>query len=459
MKKIYSLIMILIIIFPLISAINLQIEKQSENEVLIKDLSNPVFFDLKITNLGESDTFKIYNLIGLNIEPETIQINAKETKEIELKVSLIGDLNFKGFYSFDCTFRGKDESEISQQLTLNLIELEDAFEIGANEFDSEASSLKIYIKNKIDFDFEEINAEFSSPFFKVRKTFTLAPNEKKEFNIQLKKEEFKELMAGIYTLKSEVLVEDKKANVEGNLKFVEKNIVTTTEDNYGIIVSTKTIEKTNEGNVLVNSETVLKKNILSRLFTNFNIQPDIVDRKGLMIYYIWNREIKPGETLKIVMRTNWLFPLLIIFFIVAIVALAKQYSKTNLSLSKKVSFIKAKGGEFALKISVIIKAKNYVENVRIYDKLPPLVKIHERFGGEIPKRINLKLKRVEWEFDKLEAGERRIISYIIYSKIGVLGKFALPTTTAVYEREGKTHESQSNRAFFIAEQKMIEEED
>jgi len=62
-----------------------------------------------------------------------------------------------------------------------------------------------------------------------------------------------------------------------------------------------------------------------------------------------------------------------------------------------------------------------------------------------------------WNFEKLEAGERRIISYIIYSKIGVLGKFALPPTTAIYEKDGKIKETESNKAFFIAEERKKEE--
>ncbi|MBA7643951.1 hypothetical protein ES703_51685 [subsurface metagenome] len=260
-------------------------------------------------------------------------------------------------------------------------------------------------------------------------------------------------MAGFYTLNAKISVENEEANVEGIIKFVEKNLVTATKKDYGFIINTKITEKTNEGNVLVKSETVLKKNIISRLFTSFSPQPDIIERQGLTVYYTWEREIKPGETLKIIVKTNWLFPLLVILFIVAIVILAKQYAKTNLVLKKRVSFVRAKGGEFALKVSIFIYAKKYVERVSVIDRLPPLVKIHERFGGEKPLRINEKNKRIEWEFEKLETGETRILSYIIYSKIGVLGKFALPATTAVYEREGEVHESTSNRAFFIAEQR------
>ncbi|MEK6913465.1 MAG: hypothetical protein AABW47_02225, partial [Nanoarchaeota archaeon] len=118
----------------------------------------------------------------------------------------------------------------------------------------------------------------------------------------------------------------------------------------------------------------------------------------------------------------------------------------------KVSFVRAKGGEFALKVSVIVSARKYVEKVHIIDRLPPLVKLHERFGGELPKKVDERNGRMEWDFAKLQAGEARIISYIIYSKVGVLGKFALPTTKAVYEKDGEVHESESNHAFFIADQ-------
>ena len=74
-----------------------------------------------------------------------------------------------------------------------------------------------------------------------------------------------------------------------------------------------------------------------------------------------------------------------------------------------------------------------------------------------PSKVEEHKRLVEWNFDKLEAGETRILSYIIYSKIGVMGKFALPSTIAVYEREGEIKETESNKAFFISEQRKGEE--
>tara|TARA_Y100000310_G_scaffold253607_1_gene260507 strand:+ start:5026 stop:6405 length:1380 start_codon:yes stop_codon:yes gene_type:complete len=459
MKKIF-LIMAILLLLPLISAINLDIKKQDSNEIIIQEINQPAIFNLKITNLGASDNFQFYNLLGFSMAPKgTVYFSQGEAKKVELMIYPKENFNYRGLYTFKYFIRGKDNSEISQELTIKIIDLKDVFEIGSDEINPESNSLEIYINNKENFNFEEVNVKFDSVFFEFEETFSLESNERKNFKVKLDKEEFKKLMAGFYTLNAEITVEDKKVDLEGIIKFTEKDILTTTKKDYGLLINTQIIGKKNEGNVLALSETVIKKNIFSRLFTTLSPEPDIVERYNSNVYYTWSGEIKPGETIEIVVKTNWLFPFLIILFIIAIVILAKQYSRTDLILRKKVSFVKAKGGEFALKISIFVNAKKHIEKISIIDKLPSLVKIYERFGGEKPKRINEKNRRIEWEFEELEEGETRILSYIIYSKIGIIGKFALPNATAVYEKDGKIHESESNKAFFVAEQKGKESEE
>jgi len=459
MKKLFT-ILLAILLLPSILAISLSVEKQSSNEVMIMGLDKPVVFDLKIKNNGLADSFEFYNLLGFKMFPVgTTFIGGGQTKEVKLEIYPIGDFDYKGAYSFNYFIRGQDSSEIEEEITFKIVELGGAFEIGSGEVDPESNSIQIYIHNKVSFDFGEINAKFKSVFFDFEETFSIGPNERKDFDVELNKDDFKKLMAGFYTLNVEVTIDDKKADIEGIIKFVEKDVVTTTQEDYGFIINTQIIKKKNEGNVLVESETALKKNILSRLFTTFNPEPNNVEREGSTIYYAWKNEIKPGETLEIVVKTNWLFPLLVILFIVAIVVLAKQYSKTNLVLKKKVNFVNAKGGEFALKVSILVHAKKYIERANIIDRLPMMVKVHEKFLGEEPTRVNEKNRRIEWNFEKLEEGETRVLSYIIYSKIGILGKFALPSATAIYERNGDIQEAESNKAFFIAEQRKSEIED
>ncbi|MFH1311581.1 MAG: hypothetical protein ABIH65_04215 [Nanoarchaeota archaeon] len=458
MKKgtlIFSIIfLMMILVVPSILAIDITVKKTSSDEVYVKDTEKPIVFYLTITNSGQSDNFEFYNLAGFSMIPTgKTSIAGGESKEIKLELTPLAELPDKGYYTITCYIRDSGRSEIEQTLTFKIIELKDAFLIGSSDINIESTSTDVYIKNNENFDFGNINVKFSSPFFNVDKSFILGPKETKSFTIQLNKEDFKNLTAGFYTMTADVSTNGKEATTEGIVKFIEKNIVTTTKKNFGFFINTQVIEKKNEGNIIETSETVIKKNIISRLFTSFSPEPDLVEREGLIIYYTWVAEVSPGEIYSISVKTNWLFPFLVIVFLIAIVLLMKQYTLTNLVLSKRVSFVKAKGGEFALKVSILVHARKYIERINIIDRLPHLVEIYDRFGGEQPSKIDKKNKRVEWSFEKLEAGETRVLSYIIYSKVGVLGKFALPTATALYEREGDIHEAESNHAFFIAEQR------
>lgn len=458
MKKILLLLLISLIL-PTIWAVDLEINKTSENEVMILDLDTPVTFDLTIKNNGASDEFEFYTFFALLEEPkEFILIDSGETKHIIVKLLPTYSLR-TGFSTFSLFIRGRDKTETEKQLTMRIINLEDAFEIGSGEIDSDTKELEVYIHNKVNFDFDFITAKFSSPFFEFEESFSLGQNQRQNFYVDLNQEDYKKIIAGFYTLKVELTTKGKTSEIEGTIKFVERDIVTTIRKESGFIISKKIIEKINEGNTIASSETVIKKNIISRLFTSFSPEPDIIEREGLKVYYSWVREIKPGESLKISVRTNWLIPFLIIFLIVAIVVFAKKFSKRNMNLRKKVTFVKAKGGEFALKVSLFVHAKKYIEKVQIIDRLPSLVKIYEKFGGEIPTKVDEANRRIEWHFEKLEAGEIRVISYIIYSKIGILGKFALPSAIAIFQREGEIKEEKSNRAFFMAEQRTKDEEE
>ncbi|MBS3071307.1 hypothetical protein J4407_03340 [Candidatus Pacearchaeota archaeon] len=460
MKKEILFVLICLFFMPYVLAINVAVEKVSANDVIINGVDDPAFFELKIKNIGASDNFQFYNFLGFSMAPKgTVAIASGETKNVQLIVYPREDLKVNGFYTFQYFIRSQNGDESTQELTIKMVDLKDAFEVGSGEVNPESNSIEIYIHNKENFNFEQVNARFSSAFFDFEETFSLNSLERKNFEVQLDKENFKKLMAGFYTLNVDVKVENEEADVEGMIKFVEKDILTTTKEDYGFLINTQVIEKTNEGNLIAETETVIKKNILSRLFTTLSPEPSSVDRHGLSVYYTWSNKINPGEKFSVTVRTNWLFPLLVIFFIVVIVALARQYSSTNVILSKRVSFVKSKGGEFALKVSIVLKAKNSVERVNVIDRLPNLVKVYERFGGEHPKRVNESARRIEWEFENLQQGESRVLSYIIYSKIGVIGKFALPSATAIYEKDGKIQEAYSNRAFFMTEQRKKEIEE
>ncbi|MEK6812019.1 MAG: hypothetical protein AABX76_00510 [Nanoarchaeota archaeon] len=442
------------LIASFVLAINIDVEKVSSNETWISNLDKPVVFNLRITNLGESNAFSFYNLAGFSMTPDAaVPISSREVKVVSLEALPLAKLPESGFYTIPYYIRANDKSEISKELTFKIVGLKDAFEVGSGDVDVKANSIEIFIRNKENFKFEKVNVTFSSPFFNMERTLSLAPYETKTFVVKLNGEDFKTLLAGFYTMSAKVNVEGKTATVEGVIKFIEKNLVTTTKKDFGLFVNTNLIEKKNEGNTIEHSETVIKKNIISRLFTSFSPDPDVVERTGGVVYYTWTRDVNPGETFGITVKTNWLFPFLIILFLVVVVAVVRRYSETSLTLNKRVSFVNAKGGEFALKVTIFVKSKGYIERVNIVDRLPPLVTLYDKFAGDRPSKVDVPNRRIEWNFEKLAPGETRVLNYIIYSKVGVLGKFALPVAVGLFEKNGAIHESESNRAFFVAEQR------
>lgn len=460
MKNVCLLIVALLFVLPSVLAINIDVEKATITDVVIVGLDEPAIFELAITNNGNDNTFEFYNLFGWTMEPSEVSIDEDDTTIVNLAVYPRPDLEIRNFYTLPYFIRAQDDSEIEDKITVKILDLEDMFEVGASSFDPEANSIQIYIHNRENFAFEDLDVVFSSKFFEREETFDLGAHQREDFNVTVDKDDIKSLTAGFYTLTASVSIGDLSSEVYGSIKFDEKEIIEVIKKEYGLIVSTKIIEQINEGNTVQRAEVTFNKNLISRLFTSFSPEPNVVERQGGSIYYTWKQDLKPGETLKVVVKTNWLYPLLIIILIVVIVVLVKKITTTDVVIKKRVRFVKAKGGEFALRVSLFIRAKKYVERVSVIDRLPALMKLYEKFGGQKPSKINEKARTLEWNFEKLEEGEVRTLSYVVYSRnVGIMGKFALPSAVVIYQKEGEIKDTESNKAYFMAEPRTKDELD
>ena len=448
-------------------AINVVVNDSGSGQLpaLIPELKNlPAVKLVEVTNLGTNDNFEFYNLIGHRMGPVgNVLIVQGETKIVDLLIypkEEMGVVGGTGNFNLQYFIKGGDGSEVEERALIKVVHFNEAFEIGASSFDPKTNNIEVYIKNKEDFNFGKVKVDFSSPFFKFSKDTVLNSEQTQAFVVELDKADYEKLSAGFYTVNAKVFADGKEADVEGKLQFLERDLIEESQESYGFIVNTNVLTKKNKGNIDIFPTIILKKNIISRLFTTFSPLPDSVRREGVSVYYTWREELKPGEELKVVMKTNWTFPLLLIFFIVVVVALVRYASIRPILIRKKVSFVKTKGGEFAIKVTLTVKANTYSSRINLTDRLPALVKLHERFTGFYsPTRIDEKNKIIEWDLGSLDKGEKRVLSYILYSKLGILGKFSLPPASAVYESRGKVYETTSNRAFLIAEQRFGEEEE
>ena len=453
MKKkallLFSIILISLSIIT-ISAINLEVKSEPISNSFLVELDEPAIFDLTIKNLEEKDTFKLYSLVGINITYNPIILDNEETKKVRIYVTPQDSLKNKlQSYVFEYKIKDSNNDIQSETLTLNIVDLESSFSIKAEPIGPNTERIILDIKNNIMKNFKNVEFKISSKFFEHEEKISLKANEKKFIEIMIDQEKIKTLNAGNYIINTQIRLKDNIANIESQIKFLETEGIETSETKEGIIIQRSEIIKKNTGNVKKLVKITMEKNLLAYIFTTRNIATTKIETNGFIKKYIWEKVLIPNEEIKIVTKTNWLFPIFILIIILIGTRLIRKSIYDNLELSKKVSFVKTKGGQFALKVTIKARAKKHLEKITIIDKIPPIVKLYNKFGTISPDKIDLENKKLHWNLSSLNKNETRIFTYIIYSKIGIMGRFELPETRAVYEDEGELKETISNRSFYV----------
>lgn len=436
-----------------VMASNLKVEKTTISDVVVKELTQPAKFIFNITNLGETDVFEIYTLIGIDLTPKgTFTINSGETSSIEVDVYLPESLRRNlGALTFSYKIRGQNTGDFEDNLKVKVVEFSELFELSAEDVEFGATDSQIILQNQEKATLNNLTIKLNSVFFNFSENEISVGNlEKLEFNPEINKD-VTGLVAGKYLVTAEISSGNIATEITGNLKYVEKKDIASSEGLVGLLIVEKTIEKTNDGNVASIETIEVKKNIISRLFTSFNKEPNSVERDGFFVIYNWEKELNPAETFQVIVKTNWTIPFLIILFLVIIGFGLKLYLRKEVEISKKIIYVKTKGGEFALKVVLSIHAKKYIDNVKVIDRIPSLVKLHEKYKTLNPDRIDEKNRKLEWDLGSLNAGEHRVFSYVVYSKLNVVGRFSIPPANLIYLRNGKINETESNKVFFLNE--------
>ncbi|MEK6889955.1 MAG: hypothetical protein AABX35_02090 [Nanoarchaeota archaeon] len=456
MKKGLILFVLAIFLFSSFVSASISVQKVEKSNVIIAELNNPAIFDF-IIDSNAPDTIEIFSLLGVSMSPKgafdipmgktTVEVKAYPKKELRER---------DGFLTFEYQIKHAN-GLYKDSLEVKIVSINQAIEVKPFNLKPGDQNAVIQIKNTQNTDIEELSLTLDSEFFEKQSMLSLKPYEAKNITIALDSDKIKKLSAGPYVVTAEISLGKAYAKINGVLNYLERQGTSIKTDTSGFIVRTSETVKTNEGNTIVQDSIEAKRDIISRLFTSYSVSPAAVERNGLSVKYLWTKELKPGESWNVKITTNYTLPFLLILLIVIITFLVGFYSRTNVSVSKSVSFVRTKGGEFALKVRLSVRAKNHVDNIQLIDRLPGVTQLYEKYGTR-PDKIDMPTRRLFWNIPRLQAGEERSFSYIIYSKMNPMGRFELPAATAVYEKDGKMHEVLSNRAFFASETANSDEE-
>lgn len=452
MKKAWCFLFAFLIL-PSVLAISLDIQIEPVKDVVIVGVDDRVEYELSVENKGDSETFQIYSLVEADFQPKDFFVIEKNgVRNLDVKVKFREETleKVRGAYVFSYEIKGQNSGFYNGKLNANVIEIQDAFEIEEIRIDPSDSEARIFVKNKVNYDFSDVRIRISSEFFEDEFSGEFLAGDTLEFITSINRDLSKELIAGDYGVISEFEFGEVSGESQSVLKYLEEGGISVLEESSGTIVKKTLIIRTNQGNIVSVADFEASRNLITRLFTTFSSEPDRVEESGFFVNYYWNQELKPGESYSIEVSTNYTFPFALIILIFVVILIAKFYFKGDLKLEKRVSFVKTKGGEFALRVKIRVKARKGVDHVEITDRIPAVTKLYDKYGKG-PDRIDHNGRTLHWDVKSLSAGEERVFSYIIYSKINVVGRFDLPRAHAVYKKDGKMERVESNHTSFASE--------
>jgi hypothetical protein len=440
--RIWLGVLVLLLFSGMVSAA-LNVEIPTRVPAVIAGIEEPVTVYVQLENLGSQDTVELYTFSGLVLSPRGAFGIPSGKSEIEMDVYPNDEVARQdGLWSFELQVISQTYGVIKERVTLRVVPLETSVVFGVEPVSPDDDRAVIRMQNQQDIFLEDLELRFSSALFDSTEVISLDPFEEKTLEVPLNSAKLSGVSAGPYVVGLELKLGDVVAEQDELVRYLEKEGVFVDSKNEGVVVRTSTVQKVNEGNVPVVAEVQLRKNVLTRLFTSHEKNPTGVERSGMMVVYTWKETLNPGATLTVTSTTNYSLPVLLVVLLVAITFFVRTHSQTKVVLGKRVSFVRTKGGEFALKVRMSVKARKAVDDVKVADMLPQGMKWYEKWGRR-PDVVDERARRLTWHLGKMHAGEERAISYILYSKLNVIGRFALPAARVLFVDKGVEERSSS----------------
>lgn len=446
-----SVLGILFLFLTLVSAELSVIEKRERGSVIIAELDNPAAFELVIQNAGAAEDAEIYTLTGVSMTPRgTFEIpNGASVLNVQAFVPA-NQRRVTGPYIFEYQIKGQRSGIIRDNLAVTIVNLKDTLSLETASFRPNTEQVRLVVRNRQNTNLDNIRLKLSSEFFTSEQTLSLKPQESTVITLPIERARAKALTAGKYVVKGNIGLESASATIEGILDYLEEKDIAIVTRTSGFLVRTNEITRTNAGNVPVSDSIEGTRDILTRLFTSHSREPLVAERNALSVDYLWQKELQPGESWTLVTTTNYTFPFLLLLLVIACVSLVHRYSRTQVVAHKQVTHVRTKNGQFAVKVQVAVKARTNVRNIQVIERVPGMMKLYSKFGTQ-PHKLEAATRRLFWNIEHLRAGETRVISYILYSNVRVVGRLELPPALIVFEHGNALHEVPSNRAFFLAE--------
>ncbi len=463
MKKVFIWVMFFLLL-SLVSASSIDIFKVEQNDKAIP--GSIATFRLSITNKQSiTDTFRILpdefsavpfsdSFEYININPSVITLNSGESKEVDVNIKILGEAIPNKNYRTYVTVVSKNNPKLKKQqdLIVNVIypkEVVKIFtDIGDRIIPGEDFSFNLFLSNSVNKVIKDAEVFITSELFEEKFNTPLY------YGAEVKKELAFDLdpgtEPGIYTLDIKVYSNRELQGSYTKEIIIVKNpdIQEKIERSSDVFISRVKVIKKNVGNLIAQDSYRFSVGDFANYFTTYSVPPSEIKGNEL----IWNFEIMPGQSYEIEIVTDYRGFWLAVFVLVIIVAMVVYILGRKVTIKKTTYKVReTKDGVSELKVLLHVRNKDRaLKNITIMDYLPSLIHPAGEFGTLKPKiqkgRSGI---RFVWHLDLLEAGEERVLSYNVKSKLNIVGNLMLPSAVVVYKKKGKKFKVKSKKFMSI----------
>ncbi len=433
--KFLIIVAILFMIIPLVrSEDKFTIEKQVISNAVALELDSPAEFDLTIkNNQGSADLFEIYSLSSVEITPAgTFSVDGSSSKTIRVKfVPKTKTIGAVGITYYVKGYGAGPEATKQDSITIRAYPLSQIILVGIPEsITRDDEEVTITFTNTEKINFGDVQISCKSDFFDFTQTIAINGGDKVDITVPLKN--LQALNAGKYPITFEFTIQDKKTNIIKDTNLVEITKITESEfKRINLLSYTRSILRKNDGNTVEYVKFELSQNFFERFFTSYNIKPSESYGQGLNVVSVWKKELKIGDSLDVKATISYVPLIILLGLLIVAYIIYRVYNRPRIILRKKMLKVKTVGGEFALKIVLIVKnIGKEAKDVVIVDRIPVAAKIHEHFGAIKPEKVEH--DKLLWKFEQLMPGEEHVLSYVVYSKVTFIGKLNVPIAVAHY---------------------------
>jgi hypothetical protein len=426
------------------------IEKKAVNDVIATELTIPAKYDVTIHNEGPAYGFEFVTLVDATILPKEM-INIPSGQSSTVPVSFLPNYRVKYNFYYEYFVRDNFGNSIKDNLYVQILPLSQIVSIQVpKEIARNDVSLPIQIVNKENIDLGNVVVFVESDPITASTTIAVPANTAVTVNVPLGNTKLKVTEAGAYSIKVKLLLNNEYNYTLDQYSTLKEysEITEETKISRNFFGYVKTITRKNNGNIKQLITVDYKyANFIEKSFTSFNIEPNLRETSKST----WQKQLAPGETLTIIADTNYTIPIVIVIVLVIAVIAYIMFKKRKVIVSKKALRIRTKGGEFAVKIVLLLKniSNKEVSNLNLVDRLPLTTRLYEKFGSVRPDETDK--HRLTWRFPALLPGEEIVTSYIIYSKINMVGTIELPSAALNFTGDkGKKHSTTSNKLLINA---------